>query len=49
MSDLLTRLGWANKTVAVEHNGDALITSEHSRVELHDGDELEIVKAAAGG
>jgi sulfur carrier protein len=49
VNDLLTQLGWANKTVAVEHNGDALIRSEHARVMLHDGDTLEIVKAAAGG
>jgi sulfur carrier protein len=45
----LTRLGWANKTVAVEHNGEALIKSEHAGITLQDGDELEIVKAVAGG
>ncbi len=47
--DLLTTLGWANKTVAVEHNGDALIKSEHALIALRDGDTLEIVRAVAGG
>jgi sulfur carrier protein len=45
----LTQLGWAGRTVAVEHNGDALIRSEHAQVVLADGDTLEIVKAVAGG
>ena len=47
--ELLTELGWAQRTVAVEHNGDALVRSEHANVVLHQGDVLEIVKAAAGG
>lgn len=46
---LLTELGWANRTVAVEHNGDALIRSEHATTALREGDTLEIVKAVAGG
>jgi sulfur carrier protein len=46
---LLTELGWAQRTVAVEHNGEALVRSEHPTVVLRDGDVLEIVKAAAGG
>jgi sulfur carrier protein len=49
VADLLTHVGWAQRTVAVEHNGDALIRSEHGRVALRDGDTLEIVKAVAGG
>lgn len=49
MSDLLAQLGWAKRTVAVEHNGDALLRSEHDRVVLHEGDVVEIVKAVAGG
>jgi len=49
VNDLLTKLGWAGRTVAVEHNGDALIRSEHPTIALHDGDTLEIVKAVAGG
>jgi thiamine biosynthesis protein ThiS len=35
--------------VAVEHNGEALLRSEHANVSLHDGDVVEIVKAVAGG
>jgi sulfur carrier protein len=46
---LLAQIGWANRTVAVEHNGNALIRSEHACVVLRDGDVLEIVKAVAGG
>jgi len=47
--DLLTQLGWSKRTVAVEHNGEALFRSEHATVLLHEGDVLEIVKAVAGG
>ncbi len=49
MLDLLRCLGWEKRTVAVEHNGEALLRSEHAKVALRDGDRLEIVKAAAGG
>jgi len=49
VTDLLTELGWAGRTVAVEHNGEALIRSEHPSATLRDGDTLEIVKAVAGG
>jgi sulfur carrier protein len=49
VTDLLAELGWANRTVAVEHNGEALIRSEQPTTTLHDGDTLEIVKAVAGG
>ncbi len=49
VTDLLDQLGWSNRTVAVEHNGEALIRSEHPTTSLRDGDTLEIVKAVAGG
>ncbi|HUR77396.1 MAG TPA: sulfur carrier protein ThiS [Acidimicrobiales bacterium] len=49
VTELLAGLGWAQRTVAVEHNGDALLRSEHASVVLRDGDVLEIVKAVAGG
>lgn len=49
VTDLLSQLGWGQRTVAVEHNGDALLRSEHPSVVLRDGDTLEIVKAVAGG
>jgi sulfur carrier protein len=49
VADLLAELGWSKRTVAVEHNGEALLRSEHPTVALHDGDVLEIVKAVAGG
>jgi sulfur carrier protein len=49
VSDLLLQIGWSKRTVAVEHNGNALIRREHATVVLHDGDVVEIVKAVAGG
>jgi sulfur carrier protein len=49
VSDLLQQLGWGKRTVAVEHNGEALLRSEHPSIVLRDGDTLEIVKAVAGG
>jgi len=49
VTDLLAVLDLTHKTVAVELNGDALVTSEHPRVTLHAGDKIEIVRAAAGG
>ena len=49
VTDLLAELGWAQRTVAVEHNGAALLRGEHAGVTLRDGDVVEIVKAVAGG
>ncbi|HVT76613.1 MAG TPA: sulfur carrier protein ThiS [Acidimicrobiales bacterium] len=49
MLELLAQLGWAKRTVAVEHNGNALLRGEHASVTLGDGDVVEIVKAVAGG
>ena len=49
MFDLLSALGWEKRTVAVEHNGYALIRREHATAVLRDGDVVEIVKAVAGG
>jgi sulfur carrier protein len=49
VADLLAELGWSKRTVAVEHNGEALLRSDHARVVLQEGDVLEIVKAVAGG
>ena len=49
VTDLLVQLGWSKRTVAVEHNGNALLRSEHASTALHDGDVVEIVKAVAGG
>ncbi len=37
------------RSVVVEHNGEAVAPSEFSRVQLHSGDRLEIVKIVAGG
>jgi len=37
------------RSVVVEHNGEAVAPSEFSRRQLNAGDQLEIVKIAAGG
>ena len=37
------------RSVVVEHNGDAVAPSEFSRRRLNAGDKLEIVKIVAGG
>ena len=47
--DLLRILSLDPDSVAVEHNGEALVRSEFGQVFLCDDDRLEIVKAVAGG
>ena len=37
------------RSVVVEHNGEAVASSEFAQRELHTGDRLEIVKIVAGG
>lgn len=47
--DLITELGYINKRIAVELNGDIVPKSEHSQTTLNTGDQLEIVVAVGGG
>jgi len=37
------------RSVVVEHNGEAVASSEFSKRQLNSGDKLEIVKIVAGG
>jgi len=37
------------RSVVIERNGEAVAPSEFSRLQLHAGDRLEIVKIVAGG
>lgn len=46
---LIVSLGLRVGSVVVEHNGNALLRSELSGVQLQDGDRLELVRAVAGG
>ncbi len=49
VADLLAALGYADKRVAVERNGEIVPRSTHASTPLADGDELEIVVAVGGG
>ncbi len=45
----LSALGFAPRTVVVEHNGEAVAPSEFKGRMVKPGDRLEIVKVVAGG
>lgn len=47
--ELLQELGYADKRIAVELNGEIVPKSEHATTALKDGDQLEIVVAVGGG
>lgn len=47
--ELMQELGYLNKRVAVELNGDIVPKSEHAETLLNPGDQLEIVVAVGGG
>ncbi|MBU2856134.1 sulfur carrier protein ThiS [Acidithiobacillus ferrooxidans] len=46
---LLAELGWAERRVAVECNGEIVPRSTHATVTLSAGDRLEIIQAVGGG
>ena len=47
--ELLAELGWAERRVAVECNGEIVPRSTHATVTLAAGDRLEIIQAVGGG
>ncbi len=49
VADLIRVLGYAGRRVAIERNGDIVPRSQHTRVQLADNDEIEIVVAVGGG
>jgi sulfur carrier protein len=49
VSGLVERLGYAGRRVAIERNGEIVPRSQHTEVQLADGDRLEIVVAVGGG
>jgi sulfur carrier protein len=49
VEDLLAHLGYRDKRIAVERNGDIVPKSLHGRTDLSEGDRLEIVVAVGGG
>ena len=46
---LLDELGYGEKRVAVERNGELVPKSRHGETVLADGDRIEIVQAIGGG
>jgi len=49
VQDLVVHLGYQDKRIAVERNGDIVPRSQHGQTALVDGDRLEIVVAVGGG
>lgn len=49
VSDLLNELGYAERRLAVEVNGEIVPRSEHATATLAPGDAVEIVIAVGGG
>lgn len=46
---LLEMLDLAGRPVVVEHNREPVLPGDYAAVTLRDGDQLEIVRIAAGG
>ncbi len=47
--DLIAHLGYQDKRIAVERNGDIVPKSQHAEAALAEGDRIEIVVAVGGG
>ena len=47
--DLVAELGLPLAAALVEHNGTALLRSEWAKINLQNGDRLEIIRMVAGG
>lgn len=49
VQDLVMHLGYQDKRIAVERNGDIVPKSQHAQAMLAEGDQIEIVVAVGGG
>lgn len=47
--ELISELGYVDKRIAVELNGEIVPKSQHAETTLKDADQLEIVVAVGGG
>ena len=47
--DLVAHLGYQDKRIAVERNGDIIPKSLHDEATIQEGDQIEIVVAVGGG
>lgn len=48
-AEVLAELGYGNRRIAVERNGEILPRSQHPNTRLNEGDVIEIVQAIGGG
>jgi sulfur carrier protein len=49
VAGLVQHLGYQDKRIAVERNGDIVPKSQHATTPIADSDEIEIVVAVGGG
>ncbi|MBB5217549.1 sulfur carrier protein ThiS [Parapusillimonas granuli] len=49
IAGLVRHLGYQDKRIAVERNGDIVPKSQHASTPIADNDEIEIVVAVGGG
>lgn len=49
VAELIAHLGYTDKRIAVELNGEIVPKSQHVNTAVNDGDTLEIVVAVGGG
>ena len=49
IEEFLVARGLLPRSVVVEYNGEAVAPSQFAKMEIRDGDRLEIVKIVAGG
>lgn len=49
VSALIDELGYADKRIAIELNGEIVPKSQHATTPLNEADQLEIVVAVGGG
>lgn len=47
--ELISELGYVDKRIAVELNGEIVPKSQHAQTQLKEADQLEIVVAVGGG
>lgn len=49
IADLVKQLGYTNKRIAIESNGNIVPRSEYANTKLANNDSLEIITAVGGG
>ena len=49
VSELVSELGYTDKRIAIELNGEIVPKSQHATTPLNNADQLEIVVAVGGG